>query len=898
MLSGLVVYHALCVDTVANHDSKADDISRPSRFLGVLAAYIGICAMALVPKTSSSRAPIGPEQALKDAIQDFQSILSNDQRTSLQKIKTVPDADAVITFTAQLDYSNRSRKGRSIASRLHSVLQSVREFSTIVDTFVSSHPDIAALVWGSIKLTMLLMNALWQSFAQEFKADADDIQRHGDEVKEELALAKAQADRQDQVLQEKERELASGHRRKLSSFISGTQVGIETVKKSQLQRDLRHSRQQRQQLLEKLSSYDYLSPFREARKKRHCSTAEWIFSTSEFNRWNDATASSLLWCCGKSKTILTAGVIEHVFANKGSADECVTFFFVRYDDPPSLKAETILRSIIRQSLDPVKLSKEMVAALRELDRKLCPSVEDLVGLLRRRIALSNSFRVIIDGLDEFLWVIYLINELCTQCCDDDIRKSLRNLPKDLEETFNRALSRIVSRRTAPIVQRIFPWVAVAKQNLTLNELREAISTDIGQPYSKPEKLVNGIERIVAWSENLLQVDEERQTVQFAHGTIYDFITGECSKPQLANFHIDLEGADHHAGEICVTYLHFNNFKTTLARRPQPIRPPVPTEIAQTALGRQGRIAQSTLRFRGFNSNHRSCDVSGREIDYLEFMASEILRWSYEARHYALIRLIHGCGGLSKLERSQMMTHSAAGGDVELINILLDGESSTYGMDESLQAASLGGHLEVVERLLVAGVNINAEPGYLEGRTALQAASEGGHLEVVKRLLAAGANINAKPAKHRGRTALQAASEGGHLEVVERLLAAGANINAKPAEYEGQTALQAASGGGYLEIVERLLAAGANINAKPAKEGRTALQAASEGGHLEVVEQLLAAGADINAEPAERKGRTALQAASEGGHLEVVERLRATGAKITAQGSDHHHVIGGRLGKDC
>ncbi|RYP63461.1 hypothetical protein DL771_009254 [Monosporascus sp. 5C6A] len=197
--------------------------------------------MSLVPKTSSSRIPIGPDQALKDAIQDFQSILSKDQRTTLQNIKIVPDADAVITFTAQLDYSNRSRKGHSIASRLHSVLQSVREFSTIVDTFVSSHPEIAALVWGSIKLTMLLMKALWQSFDQEFKPDADDIQRCGDEVKEELVLAKAQADYQDQELQKKERELAWGHRRKLSSFISGTRVGIDTIKESQLQRDLRHS---------------------------------------------------------------------------------------------------------------------------------------------------------------------------------------------------------------------------------------------------------------------------------------------------------------------------------------------------------------------------------------------------------------------------------------------------------------------------------------------------------------------------------------------------------------------------------------------------------------------------------------------------------------------------------
>jgi hypothetical protein len=110
--------------------------------------------MALIPSSPSAGVPVAPAKYLEDAVDDFQSILTDDQRTRLQKIKTIPDADAVLMFTAQLDYSSRSRKGRSIATRLHSVLQSVREFSAIIDTFVSSHPEIAALVWGSVRLTM------------------------------------------------------------------------------------------------------------------------------------------------------------------------------------------------------------------------------------------------------------------------------------------------------------------------------------------------------------------------------------------------------------------------------------------------------------------------------------------------------------------------------------------------------------------------------------------------------------------------------------------------------------------------------------------------------------------------------------------------------------------------
>lgn len=109
--------------------------------------------MALTLASQSSGVPLSPAEQLNEAVDDFQKILTEDQRTSLKNIKSIPDADAVLVFTAQLD-SSQQRRGRSIATRLHSVLQSVREFSAVIDTFVSSKPEIAALVWGSVKLTV------------------------------------------------------------------------------------------------------------------------------------------------------------------------------------------------------------------------------------------------------------------------------------------------------------------------------------------------------------------------------------------------------------------------------------------------------------------------------------------------------------------------------------------------------------------------------------------------------------------------------------------------------------------------------------------------------------------------------------------------------------------------
>jgi hypothetical protein len=94
---------------------------------------------------------------LEDTIACFQAILSDDERIQLQQLKkTSHDAQSIITFTAELDRLDGKRRGKSVASRLASFLQTVEQFTPIIDTYVQSNPEIAALIWGSIKLTFMV----------------------------------------------------------------------------------------------------------------------------------------------------------------------------------------------------------------------------------------------------------------------------------------------------------------------------------------------------------------------------------------------------------------------------------------------------------------------------------------------------------------------------------------------------------------------------------------------------------------------------------------------------------------------------------------------------------------------------------------------------------------------
>lgn len=79
-----------------------------------------------------------------------------------------------------------------------------------------------------------LVKALWQSFDQEFKPDADNIQQRGHEVREEIALAKAHADRQHQDLQKKEGEAA---KKRWESLTLLTKTIFGKIEERQVQRD-------------------------------------------------------------------------------------------------------------------------------------------------------------------------------------------------------------------------------------------------------------------------------------------------------------------------------------------------------------------------------------------------------------------------------------------------------------------------------------------------------------------------------------------------------------------------------------------------------------------------------------------------------------------------------------
>jgi hypothetical protein len=118
--------------------------------------------------------------------------------------------------------------------------------------------------------------------------------------------------------------------------------------------------------------------------------------------------------------------------------------------------------------------------------------------------------------------------------------------------------------------------------------------------------------------NLVVLDEEDDIVQFAHHSVRSFFL-ETSDHTFEDFHFKLSDADPWAGEVCVTYLHFNCFKTQLMKTCSATKLKDQILISLEAIlqsslssGLNRTVSSSWLKFGGLWKSRRA-DTTGAEI---------------------------------------------------------------------------------------------------------------------------------------------------------------------------------------------------------------------------------------------------------------------------------------------
>lgn len=142
-------------------------------------------------------------------------------------------------------------------------------------------------------------------------------------------------------------------------------------------------------------------------------------------------------------------------------------------------------------------------------------------------------------------------------------------------------------------------------------------------------------------------------------------------------------------------------------------------------------------------------------------------------------------------------------------------------------------------LLKAGADPNY--GTYFGMTSLIKAVKDGRPEIVQILLDAGSDVNAQRNTPDAAAALHFAAADGDSIITALLLKRGADVQ-MPFSQDRLTAMHMAAMSGSVEVVSMLMAAGAAIDSVAEPDGFTPLTAALEQGNSEVAELLVLSGA--------------------------------------------------------
>ncbi|PRW60055.1 serine threonine- phosphatase 6 regulatory ankyrin repeat subunit B-like [Chlorella sorokiniana] len=207
------------------------------------------------------------------------------------------------------------------------------------------------------------------------------------------------------------------------------------------------------------------------------------------------------------------------------------------------------------------------------------------------------------------------------------------------------------------------------------------------------------------------------------------------------------------------------------------------------------------------------------------------------------------------------------------------QAASQDLTEDLIQAVVDGDTSKLAALLMSKQGRRAGEALTGTEDALLPMAAGlGHVDMIERLMGAGFEVD--DCTHYGCTALWMAAfhnPPNALACIDLLLSKGANINAT--SREKTTPLAMAAMQGHLDIVRRLLAApGRDVNVRTNLKG-SALYLACQQGHPEIVQLLLDAGADVNIVTYD--GAKVLSAAATSGNTDAMGRSAYDVARIAA-----------------
>jgi hypothetical protein len=178
-------------------------------------------------------------------------------------------------------------------------------------------------------------------------------------------------------------------------------VGVDRLNERQ---DDRERREERQTILNWLTTIDYAPQQNDYINRRQEGTGRWLLESKEFQDW--VITGNTLFCPGipgAGKTILTSVVVKELttrFQNDKSIGIAYLYFNFRRQEEQ--RTQDLLASLLKQLTQGQSFLPDSVKSLYDnhRDRNTRPSVDEISKTLQSVVALYSRVFIIVDALDE------------------------------------------------------------------------------------------------------------------------------------------------------------------------------------------------------------------------------------------------------------------------------------------------------------------------------------------------------------------------------------------------------------------------------------------------------------------------------------------------------------------
>jgi ankyrin repeat protein len=541
----------------------------------------------------------------------------------------------------------------------------------------------------------------------------------------------------------------------------------------------------------------------------------------------------------------------------------------------------------------------------------------------------------------FRWVHCQLESL-RHCLPPSVRHILGELPKTLDETYERIL-RDINEANREHAHRLLQCLTVAIRPLRVKELAEVLAVDFDATRRGGIPTVNANWRwddqqkaIFSTCSSLISVVDHGgfQVVQFSHFSVKEFLTSERlahPKRDASRYHIPLQSAHATLLQACLAVLlQLDNHPNWVDDLPLLSQYAADYWYDHFRFENVSSSIQNTVEyFLDWDKPHWNawCRIRSdrrwvipftKDLEVPLFCAA--FCGLYDIARRLIAKYPHHVNPKSKSEPTLTPLHAALIGKRFHVAQLLYDHGADVNTPTSNYQWTLLHHachdvfenvipsIEIVRWLLTHRARVNARDP--SDYTPLHLAAKFGRLDIVQILIRNKAKIDARDGY--GETPLFLAAAMGHVEIVRTLIEHKANVSARdigadpslciPAQWGqldmawvltrhrvnvnvknlwGQTPLHmVAANHRSPDIAEMLVEHHANVNAKD-NENETPLQVALYKEKVDIVRVLLKYNTNINAKYEE--GKTLLHAVIEySGNLHIVRMLLEHNANVDAK----------------